>query len=138
MTPSAGPGGRASPSGSGGFQFVFRPLEFDRRRVAIGRRELRKRARAEDFDQALVGQVDQTAIPELRESAAHRFDCQSEVISNVLALHRQIDHTGAGAGGTSCKHGQEPCEPLVRGTASDHHHVIDGRGQRRRRPVEES
>ena len=56
----------ASPSGSGGFQFVFRPPEFDRRRVAIGRRELRKPTRAEDFDQAFVGQVDQAAISEVR------------------------------------------------------------------------
>jgi hypothetical protein len=109
---------RASQSGSGGFQFVFRPLKFDLRRVPIGRRELRKRTRAEDFDQALVRQVDQTAIPEVRESAAHRFDCQSEVVGNVLALHCQIDHTGAGAGGTGRKHGQEPSEPLVRGTVN--------------------
>jgi len=131
--------GRAATSGlRERLQFLRGQVKADRRCVAIGRGQPRERIRPEDMDAANVGEVDQAKMLKARERAAHRFDCQSEVIGNVLALHRQIDQTCATANRTNRKRGQKPREPLFRRTAPYNHRVIGGEGQRTRRPVEKS
>ncbi len=108
-----------------------------RGRVPIGRGEPRERFRTQDFHPSFARQPEKAAVPEEREGPAHRLDCQAEIVRNVLPLHREIEHPGAQTGGTGCEHGQEPGQTLLRRTASDHHHVVDGKGQRPGRAVEE-
>src|SRR5205814_485545 len=45
------------------------------------------------FDTMRCRNRDDSVTPEARQNAAHGLDCQSEVIGDVAARHRQIEHT---------------------------------------------
>ena len=94
-----------------------------------GRR--RETVRIGDGDENALRKINKAVVPEFRESAADRFDCQAKEVGDVVTRHGEYDLIGARASPLIAprQSQQETCNALAGRTSADREQQLTRRQQ---------